>query len=95
MKLQFDFVKDAQQGIIEMDVFTRLLKGEIYDTEEVRKESPSDYSNGFEYVGVALSGSSIYDPVWNCCRCTWESFKKTRIQFRKNISWDQKDLGWN
>ena len=82
-------------GVIEMDTFTRILMGKIYDTEEIRKDSPTDYGNGFEYIGVAPLGSNINDPVWFCVRCTWVDSRKVRYQFREFISWTDRQQGWN
>ncbi len=90
MKLQFDFIQDSKQGVIELDVFTRILKGEIYDSEEVRKDFDGSYGIGAEYVGVALAGSSTSDEVWNCVKCTWINNHKTKLQFKANISWDSR-----
>lgn len=95
MKLQFDFIKDSKQGVIELDVFTRILKGEFYDDEEVRIERPGSYILGEEYVGLAKAGSSVFDPVWNCARCVWVNGKKTRMQFRSNIVWEDRITGWS
>ncbi len=94
MKLQFDFIRDTKQGIIELNVFTRLLEGEIYDFEEIRKDSPLDYTDGYEYVGLAPSGSSIADPVWSCIRFTWENSRKTRMQYKADMTWNNRTQGW-
>lgn len=94
-KLSFDLIKDSKQGVIELETFNRILQGDIYDYEEIRMDKPTDYTNGFEYVGLAPTGSSIFDPVWSCVRCTWVNMKKTRMQFRANMPWDLRINGWD
>ena len=79
---------------IELDVFTRILASQFWDNEEVRVSKPSAYTDGYEYIAVADSGSSPTEPVWSCVRCTWVNNKRTRIQFRKNLSWADRSEGW-
>lgn len=81
----------GKRAIIETDTFTRLLKGEVYDDEELRK----DVSGAYEYVALAKDGSASSAAVWYCVRVTWQDGHKTRMQYRADIRWDQKDQGWN
>lgn len=81
--------------IIEVSDFTRILKGEFEDNEEVRIDRPVDWTDGYEYVGVAPAGSSPNDTVWSCLRCKWLNNRKERIQFRSDIAWSNRTQGWN
>lgn len=74
--------------------FTRILNGQLNDTEEMRLEKPMSYGMGFEYVGVGPNGANTADLVWNVVRCEWIDSKKTRIQYRNNIAWDDRAIGW-
>ena len=86
----------GKTAVVEMDTFTRIIKGEFWDFEEVRYDRPSAYSNSFAYVGVATQGSSILEPVWSCIRRTYdENGKVVRDQFRQNIAWSDRFTGWN
>ena len=76
---------------VELDTFTRILTSQIYDTEEIRK----DWDYPFEYVAIADIGSDTSLPVWNCIRCTWDNGHKIRVQFKSNISWDNRINGWS
>lgn len=81
-------------SVHESDKFTRIIFGQFAATEEVRIDRPSSYDNGFEYVAIAPSGSDTGLTVWSCVRCTWANKHKTRMQFRENISWDARTIGW-
>ena len=85
----------GQTGVIELDAVTRILNGQFYDNEEVRIDRPTLFDNAFEYVAVAPDGSKTSDPVWYCIRCTWVNNRKTRLQFRENIAWDDRAQGWS
>ena len=88
----------GKTGIIELDIFTRMLREEIYDYEEVRLVQPSygAYWNTFSYMGLAIAGSPIDQPVWNVIRKTIDGGGRTsRIQFRENIKWTEYALGWS
>jgi hypothetical protein len=84
----------GKSAIVETDTFTRILAGQFYDYEEVRSEKPSDYGTGYEYVATAPNGSDPSDFVWQCIRCTWVNNKKSRLQFRENLSWTNRSQGW-
>ncbi len=75
--------------------FGRLLNRQLNDNEEIRMDKPSNYNNGFEYIGVAADGSSPSAPVWDCIRITWVNFRTEKAQFRSNIVWDDRTVGWN
>lgn len=93
-RLHYDLVADRKTADLELDVFTRILTGQIYDNEEVRMDKPESYNNGFEYCGVAELGSDPSLPVWNCIRCTWMNNRKVRMQYRSNIIWNNRSGGW-
>lgn len=85
---------NGKTGTIELDAFTRMLNNEIYDTEEMRLERPVGYEYGYEYMGLALSGSSPSEPVWCCIRRTWLNKTVIRIQYKSEVIWDFKWIGW-
>jgi len=74
--------------------FTRILTGQFKDNEEVRLDKPAFYLNSFEYVGIALVGSSIEDDVWDVVRVEWLNNRKIGILFRSAISWADRAVGW-
>lgn len=76
------------------DTFTRILQGQINDNEEIRCEKPMSYALGYEYVGLGPDGANTADPVWDVVRVEWVSSKKTRMQYRADISWDDRAIGW-
>ena len=77
-------------------VCTRILTGHILDTEEVRKDTPTSFINGFEYIGLALDNSLTNTAVWSIVRISYDSRgRQTRIQYRTNMSWDDRTTGWN
>ncbi len=85
----------GKQAIVEMDVFTRIMKGEFWDDEEVRYLRPLNYRNSFAYVGLAPSGSSVLDPVWSCVRRSYDANGKCyRDQFQSNIPWVEVENNW-
>jgi hypothetical protein len=84
----------GKAGIYEVDKFTRILDAQVYDSEEIRIERPDSYGNGFEYVAIAPVGSDTGISVWACVRCTWVNKQKVRMQFRDNVSWDSRAVGW-
>lgn len=83
---------NGKRGTVELDTFTRMLTSQIYDTEEMRMSRPISCANGFEYMAIAISNSSITDNVWSCIRRTWLNNKCVRIQFKENIAWSDKDI---
>ena len=85
----------GQTGTIEIDVFTRLMVGNIADTEELRLDVPGTFDNTYSYIGIAESGSNPSDLVWSCIRCSWTNNRKTRIQYRTNMAWSDRAQGWN
>jgi hypothetical protein len=86
----------SRSQIEEIDVFTRLLTGQIWDEEEVRYLRPTSYINTWAYVGVAKSGASPLDPVWSCIRRSYDGRGKIyRDQFRESIAWTDVESGWN
>lgn len=84
----------AQVTVPPADTFTRILNGQILNTEELRLEKPAVYDGTFEYVGLAIAGSDIADPVWSVVRTTWVYKCRTRIEFRSGVAWIDKHLGW-
>lgn len=81
--------------IEEVDVFTRLMNGLIWDEEEVRYDRPDSYRNTWAYVGLAKAGSSVLDPVWSCIRRSYDGRGKVyRDQFRANMVWNDRANGW-
>lgn len=85
----------GQTSTVEYDFFTRIMKGEFWDDEEVRYDRTNNRANAFEYCGVAPAGSSPLDPVWMCVRRCYDSQGKPyRDQFRKSISWSARTEGW-
>ncbi len=89
-RLRFDLVSDRKSADLELDVFTRLLTGQVSDGEEVRK----DWEGNFEYVGLAEAGTNPEAPVWNCVKCTWVNGRRVRFQFKSNMSWTNRTMGW-
>lgn len=81
-------------GDVELDSFTRLLTNQIFDNEEVRLDKPLSWDNTYEYVSLALAGSSIDDPVWDCIRRTWVNNRCVRMQYQPNIAWSNRANGW-
>ncbi len=88
---------DSQTSQIEqIDIFTRIMNCEFYDEEEVRYDRPDNYINTAAYIGVALAGSSILDPVWACVRRLYDGRGKVyRDQFRMKMAWNDRANGWN
>lgn len=84
----------GKRAIVETEVFTRILAGHINDDEELRREAVSYDGNGFEFVGIAPSGSRTDLDVWCVVRATYENGRKTRLQYRPLIRWDQRGQGW-
>ncbi len=85
----------SNYSIVEQDVFTRIMKGEFLDGEEVRYDRPIDYRAAWAYVGVAKAGASILDMVWNVIRRSYDANGKCyRDQFRANIAWSDRANGW-
>ena len=72
------------------DKFTRILQGQFNNNEEARR----DWSYPYEYVAIAPNNSLTTDLVWACVRCTWNNNHKERWQYRENISWNDRSLGW-
>lgn len=86
---------NGRQGTIELDTFTRMLKDEFYDNEEVRMDKPEAWANSYCYMAIAPTGSSIYAPVWSCIRKTFNADSKgIRMQYRENIAWADHTIGW-
>jgi hypothetical protein len=95
MSLLHTNIGNGQADIVEMDTFTRIMRCQYWDTEEVRYDPPSSYINNWSYVAVAPSGSSILDPVWACVRRSYDARGKVfRDQFRKNIAWSERFNNW-
>lgn len=84
----------GKTATVELDVFTRILNNQIYDTEEMRVEKPINYLFGYEYVAIALSGADTDKPIWACVRRTWLDNHVTRIQYKSDVTWDFKSIGW-
>lgn len=85
----------SRSQIEEMDVFTRIMRGEFWDEEEVRYDRPSDYRNAWAYIGVAVAGASPLDPVWSCVRRAYDANGKVyRDQFRSNVCWTERTNNW-
>ncbi len=74
--------------------FYRMMNNFIMDREEIRCDKPLLWDNTFEYVGLGMSDNSTSDAVWSCIRRTWIGNRCVRIQFRINVAWDQRVLGW-
>lgn len=85
----------GKNGLIELDVFTRMLNDQIHDNEEVRLDKPMDYASGYEYMGVALKDSPIDLDVWSCIRRTWNQGHCIRMQCRTDIAWEDRIFGWS
>jgi hypothetical protein len=77
-----------------VDTFTRIQTEQFHDTEEVRIDKPTLYDGTFEYIGLATAGSSTASLSWNVVRVSWVLNRKTRLQYRANISWDNRTSGW-
>jgi hypothetical protein len=85
----------GRSAIVESDVFTRMLNDQIYDNEELRMDKPSDYTSGYEYLGLALAGSSITNAVWCCIKRTWQNNRCIRVQYKAAIPWtDRAIISW-
>ncbi len=85
----------GKEAMVEMDTFTRIMKGEFWDFEEVRYDRPMDYKDAYAYIGVAPAGSPTTDFVWFCIRRTYNAFGKVaRDQFRSNMAWDDRASNW-
>lgn len=84
----------GKQSIVEDSTFTRLLSGQVYDDEEIRREAFTDDGSGYEYVGVAKAGSGVEDQVWCVIRRSFTSNRCSRVQFRADISWSNRSQGW-
>ena len=76
------------------DAFSRILKGNIYNEEVVLKDSPVDFNNGFEYIGIATNAATIDNAVWSITRWSWINNRVVEIRFRNNIKWSERSLGW-
>ena len=77
------------------DTFSRMLTDSFHDHEEVRFLKPP-HTNGtcYAYMGLAINGASVSDPVWSCIRQTWEEKKVVRLQYRTGVAWDAVTVGW-
>jgi hypothetical protein len=93
-RLHYDLVADRKTADIEVEDFTRLLTCQFQGNEDVRMDKPSDYINGFEYTGLALSGSLTSDTVWSIVRFTWINNRNIRAQYQSKMSWDNRSQGW-
>ena len=75
--------------------FDRILNGNLLDTEEARKDSPSSFISGFEYIGVAPSGSLTSSSVWNIVRISYDvRGRQERFQFQPNIVWEPRQCSF-
>jgi hypothetical protein len=78
-----------------MEDFGRLRNGDLKDNEEVRFDTPTVASSSFSYVGSAVHGSATSDTAWSIIRVTFDNRgRKVREQFRTNVSWDDRTIGW-
>jgi hypothetical protein len=83
-------------AMIDADDFKRIMHDALYDNEEMRLDIPESCIDTFSYKAIALSGSATSAAVWSVMRTTWDSVgRETRHQFRENISWDGRALGWS
>jgi hypothetical protein len=90
------------EGDVQVDVnnfpslstFDRLVNERYNDNEEVRMDKPQTFNGTFEYVAFAIAGSPTSSLVWQCLRVEWDLNRRTRMQFRPNISWDNRTIGW-
>jgi hypothetical protein len=75
--------------------FARIYNEQFNDNEEVRLDTPVPLNSNFAYAGVALSGSSVDDPVWSIIRTSFDiNGRRDRIQFRVNLTWTGRTQGW-
>ena len=85
----------ARYQIEEQDVFTRIMRGEFWDEEEVRYDRPLNYANAAAYIGIAAAGSSVMDPVWCVVKRSYDANGKVyRDQFRSKVSWTERTNNW-
>lgn len=85
----------GRRAIVEADTFTRIIAGQFYDDEEVRRDVGEYAGPRYEYVGVAVTGSLSSENKWCVVRATFnEQSRMSRMQYRANISWDQREQGW-
>lgn len=75
--------------------FGRILNEQFNDNEQVLVDVPQSFDNTFEYVGVANNTASPSDPVWMVIRVTWILNRKTKMQFRSSVIWNNRTLGWS
>lgn len=82
----------SQRAQVQKSLFTRLIKFEPLDTEEVRsEETPLDRFHGF-----APDGADPADPVWAVARFykgLFDEIERTRM--RTDIAWTDRSSGWS
>ena len=80
---------NGRYGIVDADTCQRILNEALYDTEELRKDTPLALQSSYSYSGLALSGSATSSPVWNVVRFTYDANgAESRIQYLPSITWD-------
>lgn len=82
-------------GLVESDIFPRILNQEPLDTEEMRKDTPLSLQDAYSYTGIAVAGSLTSASVWSVVRVSYDSNgSESRIQYRTPVAWDSRSSGW-
>lgn len=86
---------NGMYGLVESDIFPRILNEEPLDTEEMRKDTPLSLQSSYSYSGLAVAGSLTSASVWSVVRFSYDSNgAESRLQYRTNLSWDGRASGW-
>lgn len=81
---------NGQAALYETETFTRMMKGEVLDSEEIRKY----WAGPYEYTCLAPLGTPIDDPIWSAVRTTWLNNKIVRVQYQENMTYSNITDGW-
>lgn len=85
----------GRSALIDADDAKRLLHDAMYDSEEMREDIPAAPISTYSYKGMAVSGSLTSAAVWSIIRITYDAEgRNVRTQFRADVAWDSRDLGW-
>lgn len=75
--------------------FGRILNEQFNDNEQVLFDKPQTFDGTYEYIGVANNTASTSDPVWMAIRVSWLLNRRTKMQFRTSLVWDNRVAGWS
>lgn len=82
-------------GDVELDLFTKLLTGQIDITDEIRKDTPQAFNDTFEFIGLSFSGAPTSENLWGISRISWSNNRPIRFQFLGGVAWDNRtSLPW-